>query len=233
MYPIASEKTFKDGQIIFKEGSSGDWIYVILTGSMEIYRTIEGRQFILAVLESGEVFGELAYLGAIKRTATALAIGETTLGVIDPTFLDKEFDKLPGYFRNILLNMASRFSTQIERPCESSARRDARALKTLSVKFKNRHSFVRAYTGNISRGGLFIRTERPLKQGERFLLKLQLPDIPEPLTINCEVVWAREQGKFEKRPPGMGVMFHEMRRQDSHLLNQYINALLKDEETLL
>ncbi len=79
MYQIASEETYKDGQVILEEGSSGDWVYVVLSGSVEISKTIGGRNFIITALEPGEVFGELGYLGAMKRTATARAIHRPSL----------------------------------------------------------------------------------------------------------------------------------------------------------
>jgi len=210
MYHIASKETYEDGQIIFKEGSYGDWLYVVLSGSVEISKTINAEKFVLTVLEPGEVFGELAYLGAIKRTATAHAIGKTTLGVIDRTFLDQEFNKLSEFFRAILVAEVKRFRNLIERACAFSSRKEPRVQKTLSLIFKDRQSFVKAYTGNISRGGLFIRTEDPLKQGEQFLLKLQLPDLSEPVKVMCKVVWTREQSDSETRPSGMGVKFCEM-----------------------
>ena len=226
MYHIASKETYMDGQIIFKEGSSGDWVYVVLSGSVEISKTIGGKKSILSVLEPGEVFGELGYLGAIKRTATVRAVGETTVGVIDRTFLDKEFNRLSGIFRAILSAVVKRFGNMVERTCEFSSRKEARVQKTLALMFKDRQSFIKAYTGNISKGGLFIRTERPLKEGEQFLLKLQLPGHPDPIKANCEVSWAREQSDIEKRPPGMGVKFCKMATRDYQILNQYVQTLV-------
>ena len=230
MYPIATKESYKDGQIIFKEGSSGDWVYVVLTGSVEISKTIGGKKSIITVLEPDEVFGELGYLGNVKRTATVRAIGETTIGVIDRSFLDQEFNKLSGYFRTILVAVVKRFRTLIDRTCEFSSRKEARAQKSLSLSFKDRHSFIKAYTGNISKEGLFIKTERPLKEGEKFLLKMQLPDLPDPIKVNCEVSWAREQSDIEKRPPGMGVKFCKMTKRDNQILNQYVQTLIKGEE---
>jgi uncharacterized protein (TIGR02266 family) len=232
MYPIATYETYKDGQIIFREGTYGDWIYVVLSGSVEVSKMIGGRESIITVLESGEVFGELGYLGAIKRSATVRAIGETTLGVIDRTFIDKEFNKLSGHFRTILVAVVKRFTTEIDRTCEFSSRKEARVQKSLSVMFKDRQSFIKAYTGNISKGGLFIKTERPLKEGEKFLLKMQLPDLSEPMKLDCEVAWTREQSETEKRPSGMGVKFCEMSKQDSQILNRYVQTLNKGEEKI-
>lgn len=230
MYPVATKETYKDDQIIFREGTYGDWVYVVLSGSVEVSKMIGGRKSIITVLEPDEVFGELGYLGAIdKRTATVRAIGETTIGVIDRSFLDQEINKLSGYFRTILVAVVKRFRTLIDRACEFSSRKEARAQKSLSLSFKERQSFIKAYTGNISKGGLFIRTERPLREGEQFLLKLQLPDLPDPIKVNCEVSWAREESDIEKRPPGMGVKFCKMTKRDNQILNQYVQTLIKGE----
>jgi CRP/FNR family cyclic AMP-dependent transcriptional regulator len=226
-YPIASEERYTDGQIIFRQGSWGDWVYVIQCGSVEISRTIGGKKYVLSVLEPGEVLGELGYVGAIKRTATARAIGETTLGIIDRTFLDREFNNLSGYLRAILVTAVKRFRDQIDRSCEFTTRKDDRLKRRISLAFKNRQTFVKAYTGNISRGGLFIRTDRPLKEGEQFLLKLQLPDLSEPINATCEVVWARTQSEGETRPSGMGVKFCEMSKRDIQILTQYVQAIQK------
>ena len=222
MYPIATFETYKDGQIIFREGTYGDWMYVVLSGSVEVSKMIGGRESIITVLESGEVFGELGYLGAIKRSATVRAIGETSLGVIDRAFLDKEFNKLSGYFRSILVALVKRFRGLMDRACEFTGRKDGRFEKTLSLMFKDRQSFIKAYTVDIGEGGLFIATEHLLKEGEQFLLKLQLPGFSEPLKVECEVVWTRKQSDTEARPPGMGVKFCEMSKRDIPVLNHYL-----------
>jgi len=150
MYPIASEESYKDGEVIFSEGTSGDWVYVILHGNVEISRTIGERKYTITVLEPNEVFGELGYLGDISRTATARAMGETTLGIIDRGFLDREFNLLSSSFRAILVAVVNRFRDLTRRSCEFSSRKEGRTQKSLSVAFKDRQSFVRAFTGNIS-----------------------------------------------------------------------------------
>ncbi len=88
VHNLAIEETYQDGQIVFKEGSSGDWIYMIVSGSVEISKQVGDETKIIEVLGPGEVFGELVFIGGFKRTATAKAVGMTTVGIIDRDFLE-------------------------------------------------------------------------------------------------------------------------------------------------
>jgi len=228
MHPIASEETFSDGQLIFKEGSPGDWVYVILSGAVEITKEVEGRKVVIVILKEGEVFGELGFLGGIKRTAAARAVGETMLGVIDRTFLDSEFNKLTAEFRSILNAVVLRFKKMMEeRISQFPYRTDPRCNKSVALTYKDRQSFVNACMGNISAKGLFVRTDRPLTQGESFFLKLQLPDVPQPLIIPSQVVWCRNPGEqAEKGPPGMSVKFLEISPKDDEVIKKFFQELL-------
>ncbi|MBW2095909.1 MAG: TIGR02266 family protein [Deltaproteobacteria bacterium] len=225
MYNIAIEETYHDGQIIFKEGSSGDWVYIIISGSVEISKTVGGEKYIIEILKEGEVFGELGFIGGIKRTATARAQGVTTLGIIDREFLDKEFNKLSAQFRTILVSITYRFKKMLERACEYTSRTEARIPKALTLSFKDRDAFIRAYTGNISAGGLFIKTENPLGPGRQFQLKLQLPGVEKAIQVKCEVVWSRKrESSTPEKPSGMGVKFSEIAEKDYKLIKRYLES---------
>jgi type IV pilus assembly protein PilZ len=88
-------------------------------------------------------------------------------------------------------------------------RRDAaRAPIELRVEYKRLNSFFADYTKNISRGGTFIRTERPLDIGTDFVFKLGIPTLEEPLVLAGKVQWVitPEQATAEQEP-GMGIGF--------------------------
>ena len=108
MFQVASYETFQDGEVIFQEGTHGDWIYVIEEGSVEISKKIKGKRMVVEVLPKGEIFGELAFIARMPRTATATAVGETTVGIIDRDYFDQEFNKLPADFRKIFNTVAMR-----------------------------------------------------------------------------------------------------------------------------
>lgn len=225
MLNLASEETYKNGEIIFKEGTPGTWVYYIISGAIEISRTVNGKRIVFEILHEGELFGEFGFLGGIKRTGTARARGETTVGIIEREYLDQEYNKLTSEFRAILVAMVKRFEKLLNRASGFSERKEKRALKTLALTFKTPKSFLKAYTNNLGTEGLFIKTGNPLKKGEKFLLKLQLPFIPLPIKIKCDVVWTRKiQAGTGKQPSGMGVKFTQMNKRDKKLLKEYLKA---------
>ena len=223
VHNLATEETYQDGQIIFKEGSSGDWIYIIVSGSVEISKNVAGETRVIEVLGPGEVFGELGFIGGLKRTATAKAVGVSTLGIIDREFLDNEFNKMSGQFRTILVAITHRFKKMLDRASDYTTRTEPRIPGNLSLVFRDRESFIRAYTANVSTGGLSIKTENPLPQGHQFNLKLQVPGKQDPIQLKCEVVWSqkREESSPQKQS-GMGVKFCEIAKKDLEFLKKYI-----------
>jgi len=89
-------------------------------------------------------------------------------------------------------------------------RTEVRAPIELKVEYKRINSFFADYTKNISRGGTFIKTGRPLPIGTEFLFKLYVPQLNAALEIHGEVQWiVSEQdvleGKHEEA--GMGIRF--------------------------
>ena len=120
MFTIASDENYEDGQIIFKEGSSGDWVYIIDSGSVEISRTVKGVKIVIEVLNKDEVFGELGFLEGIKRTATATAVGETTVSLVDRSSLDNEFNMLSSEFRTIIKTIVQRFKKLLDKAYETN-----------------------------------------------------------------------------------------------------------------
>jgi type IV pilus assembly protein PilZ len=85
-------------------------------------------------------------------------------------------------------------------------RADERRPIELKVEYKRLNTFFADYTKNISRGGTFIKTTRPLPVGTEFLFKLYVPGRPRPLTIHGEVqrIVSTPTGNDE---PGMAIRF--------------------------
>jgi len=96
---------------------------------------------------------------------------------------------------------------------DDDRRREARAPIELKVEYKRLNTFFYDYTKNISKGGTFIKTDKPLEIGTIFLFKLMLPAQTEPLGLRGEVRWVVKEGEplppqaGEAHEPGMGIKF--------------------------
>jgi signal transduction histidine kinase len=77
---VARVETFKSGDIIFEENAVADAFYIISHGEVEILKLSEdGNQEILATKKDGDVFGEMAVIDDLPRSATIKAKTDITL----------------------------------------------------------------------------------------------------------------------------------------------------------
>lgn len=72
-----------DEQVIFEEGSVGDAMYIIQSGTVRITKKTASGEVDIATLQSGEIFGEMALFDHLPRSATVIASGEVRLLSVD------------------------------------------------------------------------------------------------------------------------------------------------------
>ncbi len=70
---------YEKGEVIFRQGDPGDTMFVIQSGTVEISQTERNKESVIAILEKGAFFGEIALLRGGPRSATARAAGKTRL----------------------------------------------------------------------------------------------------------------------------------------------------------
>ncbi len=71
-------RSFKSGDTIVEEGRTGNGLYIVLSGKVEVVKGIPaGRPQVVARLGPGEPFGEMALLGEWPRTASVRAVEDT------------------------------------------------------------------------------------------------------------------------------------------------------------
>jgi len=87
------EKTFMPGEVIVREGDSGDCAYIILDGHCQASREVAGKKQMLRLMGPGEMFGEAAILNNTTRLATVTALMETTVAVVDRQYLEEEMQR--------------------------------------------------------------------------------------------------------------------------------------------
>jgi uncharacterized protein (TIGR02266 family) len=222
----SGKETYNAGEVIFEEGSHGAAVYVLSSGKVEISKTIQGKKIVLDKLGPGDMFGEMSYLDPAPRSATAIALEDTVLELLDKDFLDKEFNQIDSDFREILRTLVRKLrKTTQNLICSPSPprRSEERVRAKIKLSFNKVHDFFRAYIGNLASGGLFIKTTKGLPVGTILDLEFNLPKTKKIIHTTGRVAWARSQDKStEKTPPGMGVEFIDMNPEDKKLIEKYL-----------
>jgi CRP/FNR family cyclic AMP-dependent transcriptional regulator len=92
----AHVRNFAAGENIFLMDSPGDSMMAVLSGSVRIsVPSPEGKEIVLAILQAGEVFGEIAVLDGKGRTADARALTECSLAILDRRDVLAFFERHP------------------------------------------------------------------------------------------------------------------------------------------
>jgi type IV pilus assembly protein PilZ len=88
-------------------------------------------------------------------------------------------------------------------------RRSPRAPLKLRIDYEQMNTFFADYTKNISKGGIFIKTPRPLEVGSRCQFSVSLPALADPILLEGEVAWILTVEEARKRggDAGMGIRF--------------------------
>lgn len=104
---IVSEESFSDKAVIIKEGSIGNWVYVILKGRVKIKKQTSGGLLIIDTLSEGDFVGKMAMLkqGNNTRTASAVADGPVVLGLLDSVRLAQEWEAQPTRIKKLISNL--------------------------------------------------------------------------------------------------------------------------------
>ncbi len=113
---------------------------------------------------------------------------------------------------------------------ESDRRSNDRHAIELKVEYKRLNTFFADYTKNISKGGTFIRTDKPLDIGTEFVFALTIPLLPEPMRLRGRVIWTTllEQAT-EESPAGMGIRFQYSNDQERRATEGIVEKLMTDE----
>jgi eukaryotic-like serine/threonine-protein kinase len=102
-------KAFAAGEIIVREGDSGDAAYMIVAGRCRAYRTTERGEETLGTMEPGEVFGEMALILFEPRAASVVAVDKVTLLVLDQATMNEGLG-LSGWTGALVRALAQRFA---------------------------------------------------------------------------------------------------------------------------
>ena len=105
---VIDEMTVPAGQMLFQSGDPGDSLFIVREGQIELFiKDTAGQKIVLHTAEPGDMFGELAMLDAGSRTASALALAQTELLVLDRDDLVLLFKRIPDAALHMLASLTS------------------------------------------------------------------------------------------------------------------------------
>ncbi len=121
--------------------------------------------------------------------------------------------------------------TLVEEPDEpGSERRTSQRHKiALRVDYKRMNTFFADYAKNISKGGTFIKTSKPLDVGTEFVFVLSIPGQTDQLQLKGTVMWTVDETQStDERPAGMGIRFNFANDDERKELENFVAKLMSD-----
>ena len=124
-------RRYQKDSYIFTEGDSGREMYYIISGRVRVEKETGQIKKVLAELESGDYFGEMAPIIDTPRTASAIAIEDSSIAVID----SDTFRNLLAESRGVSLLLLREFSFRLKRSNESIERLARSRLKLIAILY--------------------------------------------------------------------------------------------------
>jgi len=116
----------------------------------------------------------------------------------------------------------------MEREDAQNRRRSQRLHHELPVAYRTVGSFLTDWATNISQGGLFINTRKPLAVGTTVKLIIQLPGAAFPFDMMGRVTRVCAWDNHTNVAPGMGIEFTELDGAKRERIEAFVEKLRKD-----
>ncbi|CAK0755987.1 putative Cyclic nucleotide-binding domain-containing protein [Gammaproteobacteria bacterium] len=111
---MATIATFGKGEIIFREGHTGQYAYIVKTGQVEISILRNGQKVVLTKVGPGKCFGEMSTILGEPRSATATAHEYTEVYLVNRTVLEQLMQQANPLLRTIIIALIDRVKNLTE-----------------------------------------------------------------------------------------------------------------------
>ena len=101
-------RLYRDGEIIIKQGTIGECVFVIQKGKVEVIKEDDTKEIKIAELGEKELFGEMALFEKDVRSCTVKAIGDARILTLDKRNFYKTIQKDPTIAFRLLERMSAR-----------------------------------------------------------------------------------------------------------------------------
>lgn len=136
-------KKYKSNQTIYYQGECADYVYLIKEGRVRLSTfSIDGREQALTIVEDGSLFGELSIIDGEANFATATAVIDSSIYLIEKTYFKALLEKDPN-INNLLIKNIVRKTRVLSSLVESLSfhKAEARVAKYL-LELVNTHSHI-------------------------------------------------------------------------------------------
>lgn len=105
----ARQRTYRAEEAILHQDDPGETFHIILHGTVKISTTLpDGSEVFLALLATGDTFGELSLIDSGFRSADVVTQEETTLVTLDRGTFEELMNTVPTFTRNLMRILARR-----------------------------------------------------------------------------------------------------------------------------
>jgi CRP/FNR family transcriptional regulator, cyclic AMP receptor protein len=110
------KRNYQTGEVLFHEGQIGKAVFIIESGRVELTRkAINGESRSLGILGPGQIFGEMALLEQMERTATATIVEDGVIYLLYTATLEAVIRQYPIIGSKLMRNMAVMLSSLLRR----------------------------------------------------------------------------------------------------------------------
>ena len=114
LFAFADRQAYQTGDLIVREGSPSDCLYILVSGVLEVVRMSEGNPVVLATLtKSGSFFGEMSLVDTLPRSADIRAKTHAEIVAFSKRDLTSFFVQLPRVQVTMVLNIARTLSLRL------------------------------------------------------------------------------------------------------------------------
>ena len=101
-------KVYTKGQVVVKQGETGDCMFAIQSGRLEVLKQDGKGEVRVALLEQGDIFGEMAIFEREVRSATVRALDEARVLTVDKKTFLRRIQEDPSIALNLVRMMSQR-----------------------------------------------------------------------------------------------------------------------------
>ena len=167
---------FPDGNMIFVEHEPGQELYIIQQGRVKITKVVDQSEVLLAVLQPGDIFGEMSLLENKPRSASAVAHGNVTTLAINKANFEVMVQAQPQLAVKLITLLSERIWTAYRQLANllisDPIGRIYDMLLTLVQKQKVPIQSKAAYTWDVSSKELSTMLGFEAAEGEKYLMQL-------------------------------------------------------------